>query len=181
MDEKTVFYLISEACKKAGVSCVLIGGFALNHYKVTRVTADLDFLITEEDFKRISGLLEGVGYRMDACDNLFARFTSINPENLMDIDFLFVDRETFVKIMDSGEEIIIAGQRFIVASLDHMIALKLHALKYNFAIRSEKDMPDIINLIRIHKIDVRDEGFKELCLKYGTQDIYKKILERVVL
>ena len=51
MEHQNVFQLISTICEETGVSCVLIGGFAVNHYKVTRQTADVDFLITEEDFK----------------------------------------------------------------------------------------------------------------------------------
>jgi hypothetical protein len=40
----TVFHLISAVSKKTGVFCILIGGFAVNYYKVTRQTADVDFL-----------------------------------------------------------------------------------------------------------------------------------------
>jgi len=32
----------------------LIGGFAVNYYKVARYTADVDFLIAEEDFEKVS-------------------------------------------------------------------------------------------------------------------------------
>lgn len=44
--DKTIFHLISEIFKKNNVNSVLIGGFAVNYYKVTRQTADIDFLIT---------------------------------------------------------------------------------------------------------------------------------------
>ena len=40
-----------------------------------------------------------------------------------------------------------------------------------------KDFPDIINLIRMNEVNVRDEKFKELCLKFGDAQIYQKILE----
>ena len=53
MKYPTVFHLISTVVDKADVHCVLIGGFAVNYYKVTRQTADVDFLITENDFKKI--------------------------------------------------------------------------------------------------------------------------------
>ena len=47
MNDRSVFHLISDATESEGVSCVLIGGFAINHYRVTRQTADVDFLITK--------------------------------------------------------------------------------------------------------------------------------------
>ena len=60
------------------------------------------------------------------------------------------------------------------------LALKLHSIKYNQKIRLIRDLPDIINLVIINKINVKENQFKEMCLKYGTQDIYQKILEAVV-
>ena len=60
-----------------------------------------------------------------------------------------------------------------------LIALKLHSLKYNPKIRENKDIPDIINLVRINKIDSKSKKFRELCLRYGTEKIYHKILERI--
>lgn len=51
MDDRSVFHLISDFTNEQHVSCVLIGGFAINHYRVTRQTADVDFLITEIDIK----------------------------------------------------------------------------------------------------------------------------------
>ena len=82
-----------------------------------------------------------------------------------------------MSIMSEGEQLKIAGQKFTVPSLHHLIALKLHAIKNNPKIRLTRDLPDIVNLIRINELNVKNEKFKELCLKYGTEDIYHKILE----
>jgi hypothetical protein len=171
-----IFHLISDIFTKAGVSCVLIGGFAVNYYKVTRQTADIDFLITKDDFEKILSLLEEKGFRKDNIQEVFARL--IGKESyLMDVDFMFVDKETLHKIIKAGKEISIAGKQFIVPSLNHLIALKLHAIKYNPKLRQYKDFADIIELIRINRLNVKDTEFKNLCLKYGTDELYKKILE----
>ena len=74
MSYPTVFHLISELSNKSGVSCVLIGGFAVNYYKVSRQTADVDFLITREDFDKISKELEKAGFLPDRVEEVFARF-----------------------------------------------------------------------------------------------------------
>lgn len=176
MSYPTIFHLISRVSNGAGISCVLIGGFAVNYYRVSRQTADVDFLVTREDFDKISKEITKAGFEPDGIEEVFARFKG-NKHYLMDIDFMFVDKETLDKIIKDGKEISIAKQKFIVPSLNTLIALKLHAIKYNQKLREFKDLPDIINLIRTNKVDYMSKEFHELCLKYGTQDLYKKILK----
>ena len=178
MKYPTIFHLISSIVNEAKVHCVLIGGFAVNYYKVTRQTADLDFLITSEDFEKILSRLEKEGFIQDYAQDVFARLKS-NKASLMDLDFMFVDKDTLDKIIKEGKEISIVRQRFIVPSLKHLIALKLHAIKYNPKIREYKDFPDIIELIMVNKVKVRGSEFKEMCLKYGTEELYNRILDRI--
>ena len=177
MKYPTVFHLISSVSSNKGIAIVLIGGFAVNFYKVTRQTADADFLITKSDFEKIRGLLEGEGYEQDYAQEVFTRFKT-DSDYLIDLDFMFVDKETLDKIIKEGKEISIAKQKFIVPSLAHLIALKLHSIKNNPSLRMTKDLPDIIGLIRVNKIDIKSKDFKDLCIKYGTQDLYNEILEK---
>ena len=173
----TVFHLLSDIFVKNNISCVLVGGFAVNYYKVSRQTADVDFLITKEGFEMILNLLEEKGFKKDYEQETFAKLLG-NRLYMMDIDFMFVDKDTLDKVINGGKEIFIAGQKFIVPSLDHLIALKLHAIKYNPKIREYRDLPDVIQLIRINGLNVKDVEFKNLCFKYGTEELYNKILER---
>ena len=178
MNQRSVFHLISNLTQKEGIPCILIGGFAVNHYKVTRQTADIDFLITKEDFDKISAVLKKAGYKPTSARETFVQMKS-SQLSLLDVDFMFVDHETLEKILKQAREIKIAGQKFTVPSLYHLIALKLHSIKHNEKIRFTKDFPDIINLIRINNVNVKDGKFKELCLKYGTEKIYDQIAEIV--
>ncbi len=175
-ESPNVFNIISSIFAKGKVTCVLIGGFAVNYYKVSRSTADIDFLITKEDFNNILILLEEKGFRKDYEQEVFARFLGEKP-SLMDVDFMFVDKETLGKIIKDGKTISIVGESFIVPCLYHLIALKLHAIKYNPKMREYRDFADIMELIRINKVDVKDLEFKNLCLKYGREELYNKILE----
>lgn len=178
MDYHSAFHLISDTINKTGVSCVLIGGFAVNYYKFSRQTADIDFLITEEDFNKIQTFLEDAGYTKEFKQKVFVRFKS-NKLYLMDMDFMFVDKETLDKIMRDAKEVIIVRHKFTVPSLMNLIALKLHSLKYNFSIRQGRDLLDIISLIKLNKVDIKTKEFHQLCLKYANKDIYQKILENV--
>lgn len=168
--------MVSDITKKEGASCVLIGGFAVNYYGFSRQTADLDFLITEEGFKKISGLLEDAGYKKEFTQKVFVKLKG-SKLFLMDIDFMFVDKDTLDKIIEKGKEIVIAKNKFIVPSLNDLIALKLHSLKYNLKLRQAKDLPDIVSLVKINEIDAKGREFRALCLKYANEKIYRRILE----
>ena len=178
MEYRSAFHLISDIIQKRGISCVLIGGFAVNYYKFSRQTADVDFLITEEDFNKIKDHLKEAGYKEEFSQKVFVRLKS-NKMDLMDIDFMFVDKETFDKIILDAKEVFIAKHKFIIPSLINLIALKLHSLKYNFSIRRSKDLLDIVSLIKLNQVEVKTKEFHNLCLKYANEDIYQKILENI--
>jgi len=178
MHYPNVFQLVAAVCREAGVSCVLVGGFAVNYYKVTRQTADVDFLIAKEDFEKIVPSLKGEGYKMDFAQDVFARLKG-NRLYLMDLDFMFVDRKTLIEIIAHGRRISVAGQKLIVPCLNHLIALKLHSIKHNPRMRESKDLPDIINLARINEVNIKSSEFRALCLKYGTGQLYRKIIKGV--
>ncbi len=175
-DYSSVFQLISDLIRKERISCILIGGYAVNYYKVSRQTGDVDFLITKEDFERISPILKDAGYQQERLQDNFAQFKSTKL-SLMDVDFMFVDQTTFDKIRKEAVSCKIGKLEFVLPSLDHLIALKLHSVKSSYKLRWTKDLPDIINLIRVNKIDARSAKFKELCLKFGTTELYQKIME----
>ena len=81
------------------------------------------------------------------------------------------------KIMEDGKEIEVVGEKLIVPSVNHLIALKLHAIRHSQKNRIWKDLPDVIRLIKMNGIDCKNKGFKDLCLKYGTSKIYQTILK----
>jgi hypothetical protein len=176
MKYKSAFHLVSSVAKDNNVALILIGGFAVNEYNYTRSTADIDFLITESDFNKIGSLLKAEGYFEYDKQSNFIKFQT-DSGYLIDIDFMFVNKETMEKISAESRKIELVGQPFMIPSLDHLIALKLHSIKHNPKIRTGKDLIDIIELIAINNIDVKSEKFKTTCLTYGTEKLYNKILE----
>jgi predicted nucleotidyltransferase len=174
MDYSKVFHLVAEASRKTAVPCILIGGFAVNFYKVTRGTRDVDFLMTKDDFKKIEKILSEAGYAENFATNVAVRMSS--AKDTVDIDFMIVDEATRDKILREGQKTTIAGMELVVPSLNHLIALKLHAIKHGAKNRLLKDLPDIIELIKMNNIDFEGEEFKGICLKFGTKEIYNDIL-----
>jgi predicted nucleotidyltransferase len=177
MERRSIFHLISKISRQAGVNCVLIGGFAVNYYKVTRQTSDVDFMITEEDYEKIKALIKDAEYKEDQSHGNFIRLKSAGSNFFMDVDFMLVDKDTLNKILDNGKKMTISGQEFTVPSLSDLIALKLHSLKYNIKLRETKDLPDIIDLIRLNNVEYKSKDFRELCLKYGNAETYEKIIK----
>lgn len=169
------FELISEEFKKVGIPCILIGGFAVNYYKVSRNTGDVDFILPDDTSAHGVEILEKFGYLADQSHETFVRLVNskIYPER---VDFMLVSRETFGKIFEKGNKVKIGGFEFVVPAIDHLIALKLHSIKNN-PVREWKDLQDIIALIRINQMDVTTDEFKSLCLKFGTEELYNRIRE----
>lgn len=176
MTEKypTLFHFLSAEFDKAKIPFLLVGGFAVNYYKATRATQDLDVLICDEDFKKALLILEKGGYRKNLEASLFARFDSDDPA-FSDLDLIFVDRATLNGMLQEAKQGVTEGQKFKFPSLEHLIALKLHSIKNNPENREHRDLGDIIELIKRNRVDFHSGKFKELCLKYGPDKIHDKI------
>jgi len=174
-----VFDFIAAEFEKVRLSFLIVGGFAVNHYHYTRTTADIDILINEQDYPKTKPILEKGGYKEVAFGKLFARFIHDQPAAFMDLDILFVDPETFKGILSESQVMDLNGIKMRVPSLGHLMALKMYALKNNPAHRENPDLIDLVNLIRVNGVDVTAGSFRKLCLQYGTQEIYEKLLRSV--
>lgn len=177
MSYSTVFQLVCEEFKKANIPFILIGGFAVNAYGVSRNTMDVDFLIEEENCKQCVEILEKNHFQVDESRDAFVRL--INSEFYPPrLDLMLVSKTTFEKIWPRVEKKKIAGYELMIPSVEHLIALKLHSMKNN-ANREWKDLPDVIGLIKINHIDVKTKEFLDLCLKFGTEELYNRIQEAI--
>jgi len=175
MPYPTVIHLITEEFGKAKLRTILVGGFAVNFYGVSRQTADIDFLLCEADAPAAGEILLRAGYREQHRQETFARWHSVDIM-LMDVDFLFVESSTFETVWSEGSNTEVGGYSLRVPSLDHLIAMKLHALKHNPVARGQKDLMDIVSLAQHNQLDMRSERYRSLCLRFGTEEIQRRIL-----
>lgn len=171
----SIFNLLGDVFRATGVKAVLVGGYAVNAYHYSRFTHDIDFMITANDLPSITGHLVRAGFNEVLRNDLVVRYA--NPtDDLAILDFLLADRSTLDRIIAEGTSVTIAGESFALPSIRHLVAMKLHAIRDNRRSRELTDLPDIIIMLRKNNIDPQEESFRELCLKYGDQELYTKII-----
>jgi hypothetical protein len=176
----SVFHLIAGELERAEVPFMVIGGFAVGAYGYPRFTRDFDILMTDAGFLKARPFLESAGYRVETHQKLVAglSYEEKNP-NFIPVDVVFADRETFEGILKSGKQVDVFGVRFTIPSLEHLIAMKLHAIKNNPK-RGFQDLTDLVEMVKKNRIDVNSPKFRDLFLKYGTDEWYRKVVESVV-
>ena len=94
--------------------------------------------------------------------DVFMQFTQ---ERGTAIDLMLVRDETFEQFWTASEERTAMGVLVRVPSLDHLIALNLHALKQQLAHRTFKDADDVGSLVRMNKLDLQSPRYEQLFLK----------------
>jgi len=165
--------------RERGLQFLVIGGHAVNAYGERRQTGDLDILVREADRKAWLNLVTSMGYSLFHQHEAFLQF---RPSKLAvwPLDLMLVEDRTFDGLLAESAEVNFGGaQNVRIPSIEHLIALKLNVLKQVGRERELKDLADIVALVRIGKFEVKDKKFRILCEKYGTAEIYEKIIEAI--
>ena len=169
-----LFQELDIQARKHKLDFLIIGGLAVIFHGYSRDTADLDLLIRRNERPEWLGLFSQMGYSIHEERDAFVQLSP--PEaGAWPVDLMFVVDPTFDPILAAGISVEMFGAPVKIPILEHLIALKLHALKHGHIRRYLKDWLDVENLVRIHGLDVRSEKWKQLFLKYGTLEIYEKI------
>jgi len=155
---------------------VVIGGHAVAAHGYARQTVDLDLLVRDDDRRAWVDLLTGFGYRLFHEDAAFVQLTPPTAAH-WPVDLLLVSEPTFAGVMAEAREVDFGTQRVRIPSLEHLLALKLHALKGARPPRDLKDLTDVAQLVEANRLDIRSAGFQALCLKYATPEIYERIVQ----
>jgi hypothetical protein len=153
---------------------LVIGGLAVNHYGYSRDTSDLDVFISQNDRAAWMELLASLGYTDYTDGGNFIQYTA-PARNAWPVDLMQVLERTFAPIFAASQPANFFGVNSLVPSLEHLLALKLHALKNTRMDRFLKDFLDVENLIRINKLEITAANIRELFNKYGTDELYEKV------
>ena len=168
------FKTIDQEAADKRLRYLVIGGLAINHYGYSRETSDLDFFISQSERAEWMQLLAKFGYTHFNDGGNFIQYEAPG-KNAWPVDLMLVQEKTFAPILAASLDADFFGVKSRVPSLEHLIALKLHALKNTRMHRFLKDFLDVENLIRINRLDIKSKNIRELFDKYGTPDLYEKI------
>lgn len=165
---------IHSAAAKAHKRFILIGGHAFNVHGISRSTGCVDLMVESDDALFWRELLESLQYEVF---HQTSSFIQSKPTSLAawPVDLMLVSRETMTKALTDSSPTDIFGPTVAVASVGSLIAMKLHALKYVDAVRALKDQSDLLALLQQAGILTQSEAFRQLCVRYGTLDIYERI------
>lgn len=105
--------------------------------------------------------------------DLCARFVD-HERQWPPLDLVFVEQETFQNVVKEARGVEVMGRKLLVPSAEHLIALKLHAIK-NDPKRETKDLNDIFEIIKAKGLDVGATKFKDFCLKFGNAGLFERI------
>jgi predicted nucleotidyltransferase len=158
-----------------GLQFLVIGGHAIIAYGYERQTGDLDLLVRRTDQKKWADLLISLGCNLVHEQDPFAQFSPSSNFG-WPVDLMFGNEQTFSGMLAEAKESTVTGIAVKIPSLEHLIALKLHALKNTHGRRGLKDLVDVVSLLEANKIDVGSDKFKRLCERYGTDKIYDQII-----
>jgi hypothetical protein len=140
------------------------------------MTFDIDFMVTAADCTKIEPDLLKAGYSVFNRQNSFLQFKGESP-GLRDIDLLICDQQALDKLILGGKKVTIAKEDFIVASAEHLIAMKLHSIAENKE-RELKDFPDVVELIAASNIDPTGKNIKMMFQRYKLLNLYNKIIRK---
>ena len=169
-----ILNILNREASASGLNYLVIGGHAIGALGYVRHTGDLDLLICDDQLELWCAILERLKYQAFQTHPAFIRWKGPQIDT-WPIDFMIVDRRSFAGLMSDSSEIKIGAATVRIPSLRHIIALKLHALKQGQPHRQLKDLSDIIELIKIGKVNWREADFVAFCEKYGTTEIYERI------
>ena len=171
-----ILSIASHDLPEAGVDCLLIGGFAVNHYGYSRNTLDIDFMILSDQMTVIRRIMTEAGFtNVSVLDNVV--FFSSGDDELR-VDFLKVNAETMRKLLANALEVNIGGCMLKVPAIRDLLAMKIFALTQNTDRRMGKDLPDISFLTVMNNLDLESD-IRPLCERFGTGEIFELIQKQV--
>ncbi|MCC6354359.1 MAG: nucleotidyl transferase AbiEii/AbiGii toxin family protein [Verrucomicrobiae bacterium] len=157
-----------------GLRFLLVGGSAMLLHGSDRITADLDIAIRETDAPTWKARLTAAGFSEFHQTDAFIRFRPPSPKQFP-VDLVIADAGTFEKLWHRARPATLAASRVQVPHPEHLMAMKIHALRYGGEHRQSKDFADILTLMRICQIGPDDPVFRETLKRYGTPEIEERI------
>lgn len=172
----SLFARLSEAASRIGLRFLVIGGHAVVAHGVQRGTEDADLLVCKEDRARWEALVDGLGYGLFHDGGTFLQY---EPRDSLEwsLDLMLVSSETFGRLVDAARPAPIEGAVVLVPSLEHLLALKVHALNHSKGLRVLKDLTDVAELLAVNRVDPNAPWVRALFEKHGNLDLHERVIK----
>jgi predicted nucleotidyltransferase len=165
---------IAVRAAESGLPFVLAGGHAVIAHGHPRNTFDIDLIIRRADQAIWADLARGMGYSFHREGPTFLQFNPPNDQTLP-LDLMLVSDDTFAKLLAEAVPAPASAAGAKVVSLQHLLALKCHAIKHGHEGRIVKDAEDVIQLALVNKLDVDEPIIRDLFMRHGTVELYEKV------
>lgn len=143
------------------------GGYAVAAHGHTRPTFDVDLMIRRQDAPEWHRRARAAGLSTVGESKAFIQYSQ--PQGGDGLDLMLVSDETFEQMWSASEEKELGYGRARVPCLDHLLALKLHALKQGLSHRTSKDAEDVEILVRRNRVDLKDARYELLFNKSAAE------------
>jgi hypothetical protein len=130
----SLFARLTEAAAHQRLPFLVIGAHAVIEHGFQRGTEDADVLGRKEDRACWQTLLIGLGYRVVRDGGSFIQFEAADPSE-WNVDLMLVSADAFAKLQATATTAQMDGAEVAVPSLEHLLALTIHALKHGRGLR----------------------------------------------
>lgn len=153
MDVAAVLDELEALVAAQGERLCVVGALALAAWGRPRFTADVDILTTVGCRERLVASLESRGYETLHVSQGFSNHLHADPSQGR-VDVLYVDAATAAGVFAAASpRLELAGRRHLVPAPEHLVALKLHAIR-NDPGRLLRDLADVDLLMTLPELDV---------------------------
>jgi hypothetical protein len=175
-----VFDQLNRVAERHGLKYLVVGGHAVTCHGYVRTTEDTDIVVNKEQRPAWEEALRSLGYSVFHDGGAFLQLKPA-PGQSWPLDLMLVGEPTFGSMLSEAKAAVLEGVSVLVPCLEHLLALKLHALKHGHGLRVLKDFDDVARLVAINRVDVHAESFRRLVEKHGSKDIYERLLRSAEL
>jgi predicted nucleotidyltransferase len=172
----SIFEKLRDQAAGRGLKFLVIGGHAVMRHGFLRATEDVDILVNKEERTLWREVVGQLGYEVFHDGGTFLQLTPRVGQG-WELDLMFVSAPTFQKMITDAIPAEMQGAAILVPSLEHLLALKIHALKHGHGVRGLKDFEDLVHLVTRNGLDIRAPSMRQLFAKHGTVELYERMVK----
>ena len=174
----TFFQNLETEAARRGLRFIVIGGHAVIEHGFQRGTEDADILVSKAKREEWIECVTSLGYRLGHDGVTFLQFDPADPA-AWELDLMLVPDEAFGRLLSRARPATLENASVVVPCLEHLIALKVHALKNGRGLRVLKDITDVAQLLQLNRVDMQTDWVKNVFEKYGSTELYEQVVKLV--